>query len=76
MLPRAFLKSAVVSQTGREEVRRRKGAWRGGSLVEIDVVGQRHFSCVDLEDAALGREVWHAELDLAIDTARAQQGRV
>lgn len=45
-------------------------------FIQIYIVRQGHFACMNLEDAALRPKVWHRKFNFAVDTARAQQGRV
>jgi hypothetical protein len=39
-------------------------------LIEVHVFRERHLARMDRENAALGREVRHRELDLPVDAPR------
>mmetsp|Transcript_14690 Transcript_14690/g.41334 ORF Transcript_14690/g.41334 Transcript_14690/m.41334 type:complete len:292 (+) Transcript_14690:196-1071(+) len=45
-------------------------------LLQVDVVAQRHFPCMNLEDAALSLSIREGKLDLPVNTARPDQRRV
>jgi hypothetical protein len=45
-------------------------------LVQVNVVRKTHLARVDLEDAALCGEVWHGELNFAVNAAGAKEGGV